>query len=338
MHAVAEVGIAAHWKYKEGHLALSKEDIQQIGRLRAIFEAAREVNDPSEFLETVKVDLFAMEFSYSPPQAMSKSSPLGPLRLILPMPFTPKSTYPCVGAKVDGRIVPLRYELQNGDCVEILTSSNQQPSRDWLDIAKKLAVPYPKYDGLSEKLNEPEALNWVKRSSQRNCPSTASASASSIRQENSRKHQSNLGTEKIEHLFYGIASGTQPLTRVMRILAPQTIEESRSPITAFFNRIRSKSTSPVLIDGEGDVLTSFARCCSPSQVNQSLVSLLEDTASASTEQIASNSYTWIPTAVCQYNGRTLRAAVTLQRLKSSAQTKWGCLLIWEPSVKVSKSM
>ena len=104
MHAVAEVGIAAHWKYKEGHLALSKEDIQQIGRLRAIFEAAREVNDPSEFLETVKVDLFAMEIFVFTPAGDVKIFPSGATALDFAYAIHTEIGNSCVGAKVDGQV------------------------------------------------------------------------------------------------------------------------------------------------------------------------------------------------------------------------------------------
>ena len=262
MHAVAEVGIAAHWKYKEGHLALSKEDIQQIGRLRAIFEAAREVNDPSEFLETVKVDLFAMEIFVFTPAGDVKIFPSGATALDFAYAIHTEIGNSCVGAKVDGRIVPLRYELQNGDCVEILTSSNQRPSRDWLDIAKTGRA----LSKIRRVIREAERARGIELGEEILTKelSKHSISFSKLQKAGKLKEAAKqLGHREIEHLFYGIASGTQPLTRVMRILAPQTIEESRSPITAFFNRIRSKSTSPVLIDGEGDVLTSFARCCSP---------------------------------------------------------------------------
>ena len=107
MHEVAENGIAAHWRYKEGHLALSREDVQKVIKLRELFEAAREVEDPAEFLETVKVDLFAAEAFAFTPRGDVKFFPLGATALDFAYAIHTEVGNRCTGIKVNGRMVPL---------------------------------------------------------------------------------------------------------------------------------------------------------------------------------------------------------------------------------------
>src|SRR6516164_9368253 len=134
MHKMAEEGIAAHWKYKDG--PISAVDEKRLAWLRQVVEWQRDVTDPNEFLSTLKIDLF--------PEEVYTFSPKGKI-VILPRDATPvdfaytihsEVGNTCVGAKVNGRIVQLRYKLRSGDIVEILTQPGHQPSRDWLGFVK----------------------------------------------------------------------------------------------------------------------------------------------------------------------------------------------------------
>ena len=134
MHKMAEEGIAAHWKYKDG--PISAKDEQRLAWLRQVVEWQRDVQDPGEFLSSLKIDLY--------PEEVYTFSPKGKI-VILPREATPldfaytihtEVGHTCVGAKVNGRIVPLRYKLRSGDIVEILTQPGHTPSRDWLSIVK----------------------------------------------------------------------------------------------------------------------------------------------------------------------------------------------------------
>src|SRR6478736_3754105 len=134
MHKMAEEGIAAHWKYKDG--AVSAQDEQRLAWLRQVVEWQRDVSDPNEFLSTLKIDLY--------PEEVYTFTPKGKV-VVLPREATPidfaysvhtEVGHTCVGAKVNGRMVPLRYKLHSGDIVEILTQPGHQPSRDWLAIVK----------------------------------------------------------------------------------------------------------------------------------------------------------------------------------------------------------
>src|SRR6476619_3867389 len=134
MHKMAEEGIAAHWKYKDG--PVSAQDEQRLAWLRQVVEWQRDVSDPNEFLSTLKIDLY--------PEEVYTFTPKGKV-VVLPRESTPidfaytihtEVGHACVGAKVNGRMVPLRHKLHSGDIVEILTQAGHKPSRDWLSAVK----------------------------------------------------------------------------------------------------------------------------------------------------------------------------------------------------------
>src|SRR6476620_4369348 len=134
MHKMAEEGIAAHWKYKDG--PVSAQDEQRLAWLRQVVEWQRDVSDPSEFLSTLKIDLY--------PEEVYTFTPKGKI-VVLPRDASPvdfaytihtEVGHNCVGAKVNGRMVPLKTKLKNGDIVEITTQAGHKPSRDWLSFVK----------------------------------------------------------------------------------------------------------------------------------------------------------------------------------------------------------
>src|ERR1700747_745273 len=134
MHKMAEEGIAAHWKYKDG--PVSAQDEQRLAWLRQVVEWQRDVSDPNEFLSTLKVDLY--------PEEVYTFTPKGKV-VVLPRDATPvdfaysvhtEVGHTCIGAKVNGRMVPLRHKLHSGDIVEILPQRGHKPSRDWLGLVK----------------------------------------------------------------------------------------------------------------------------------------------------------------------------------------------------------
>ncbi len=138
MHRVAEYGIAAHWKYKEGDDKGSQSlDDLKLAWLRQSLELEKDVNDPKEFLESMKVDLFASQVFVFTPRGEVIELPNGSTPLDFAFKIHSAVGYKCVGAKVNNRMVPIDYKLCNGDIVEIVTSSNSNgPSVDWLLIAK----------------------------------------------------------------------------------------------------------------------------------------------------------------------------------------------------------
>jgi GTP pyrophosphokinase len=135
MHRLAEEGIAAHWKYKEGHRGTGLDD-NRIAWLRQLVEWQREMRDPSEFMSTLKVDLYPEEVYTFTPRGKVVALPRGATPIDFAYAIHTEVGHQCVGAKVNGRIVPLRYVIKNGEVVEILTQPGHSPSKDWLSLVK----------------------------------------------------------------------------------------------------------------------------------------------------------------------------------------------------------
>jgi guanosine-3',5'-bis(diphosphate) 3'-pyrophosphohydrolase len=135
MDRVAEEGIAAHWRYKEG-ASTTKIDETQFAWLRRLLEWQQNLEDPVEFLETVRMDLFPNDVYVFTPKGEVKEFPRGATPIDFAYSIHSEVGDKCVGAKVNGKMVPIRYQLQNGDIVEINTSNRQHPSKDWLEFVK----------------------------------------------------------------------------------------------------------------------------------------------------------------------------------------------------------
>src|SRR4051794_18663196 len=134
MHRMAEEGIAAHWKYKDG--PISARDEQRLAWLRQLVEWQRDVSDPDEFLSTLKVDLYPEEVYTFTPKGKVVTLPRDSTPIDFAYTVHTEVGHQCVGARVNGRMVPIRHKLRSGDIVEIVTQPGHQPSRDWLSIVR----------------------------------------------------------------------------------------------------------------------------------------------------------------------------------------------------------
>jgi GTP pyrophosphokinase len=135
MHRVAEAGIAAHWKYKEGK-GYDERDVKRFAWLRQLLEWQQELQDSQEFMNTVRVELFPEEVYVFTPDGDVKGFPKGATPIDFAYSVHTDIGHRCVGAKVNGKLVPLKYELKIGDIVEVVTSPHHTPSKDWLKIVK----------------------------------------------------------------------------------------------------------------------------------------------------------------------------------------------------------
>ena len=131
MHEWAEEGIAAHWRYKEGG-AISSDDEDQIKKLRDLLDAQQEIKNPREFMSNLKVALFPEDVYVFTPNGDVRSFPKGATPIDFAYSIHTDIGNKCIGAKVNRNIVPLKYQLQNGDTVEIITQTGHHPSKDWL--------------------------------------------------------------------------------------------------------------------------------------------------------------------------------------------------------------
>ena len=133
MHRMAEEGIAAHWKYKEGRVG-DQRDERYFQWMRQLLEYQQEVRDPQEFIQNLKIDLYPEEVYTFTPKGQVKAFPRGATPIDFAYAIHTDVGHQCVGARVNGKMVPLRTRLKNGDIVEIVTAAGHKPSRDWLNF------------------------------------------------------------------------------------------------------------------------------------------------------------------------------------------------------------
>jgi GTP pyrophosphokinase len=267
MHRVAEYGIAAHWRYKQSAATVGVDDGQRFAWLRQLLEWQQHVDDPQEFLRSVKEDLFSEEVFVFTPKGDLLNFPVGATVIDFAYRIHSEVGHHCAGARVNGRIVPLRYQMQSGDTVEIITTATQTPSKDWLKLVKT-----------SRAKNRIRA--WVKaQQSQRSV-----AVGREILERDLARHQLDLaelrkdGTlarvareleERDEDaLLASIGYGRRTPHQVLaRILPEQEIERRRERSEGAFQRlmrlVSRQSKSGVKVSGIEDVLVRFGKCCSP---------------------------------------------------------------------------
>lgn len=268
MHRIAEEGIAAHWKYKEGKKGPADDD-RRIAWLRQLVEWQREMRDPSDFMSNLKVDLY--------PEEVYCFTPMGKV-VVLPRDATPIDFaysihtavgHTCIGAKVNGRMVPLKHILRNGDIVEILTQSNSKPSRDWLTFVKTArarnkirhvinATEREKAVDLGQKLLEREARRF-------------GVSLGRISKQQMEAVAGEYGASKIDDLQAALGWGKYSARQVLAKLAPEIVP----PETAQPAPPPDESSAPaqkpgepgkdyvIQVKGIDDLLTYRAKCCNP---------------------------------------------------------------------------
>jgi guanosine-3',5'-bis(diphosphate) 3'-pyrophosphohydrolase len=266
MHRMCEEGIAAHWKYKDG--PVSALDEQRLAWLRQVVDWQRDVSDPSEFLSTLKIDLY--------PEEVYTFTPKGKV-VVLPREATPidfaysvhtEVGHSCVGAKVNGRMVPLRHKLHSGDIVEILTQPGHKPSRDWLSVVKSSRSrnkikhwlnihQRERAIEIGRKLIEKEARKYR-------------VPLKELKDDDLRRAASEYGLGQADDLMAGIGYGKYSARQVLAKLAPAANEPSpETPNTSgtFSSVVRrvfgGDSNNAIRVKGHGDLLVYRAKCCNP---------------------------------------------------------------------------
>jgi GTP pyrophosphokinase len=275
MHKIAEQGVAAHWAYKEkgrdgkGGEALSKKDAASFGWLRQLVEFQKDLTDPREFLETVKVDLFSDEVFVFTPKGAVKSLPRGATPVDFAYTIHSEIGEHCVGAKVNGKLVPLRYKLKNGDTVEILTSPHSHPSKDWLTFVKtsRATARIRQFIRQAEHRRSIEIGREVAEREFRRFGITLNKVQKGGELE---KVANALGYRIADDLIAAIGYGKVAPADVLRHLVPaeklaepQPAAVPTSRITEIFRKMARRPTGGVRISGIEDVLVRYGRCCNP---------------------------------------------------------------------------
>jgi GTP pyrophosphokinase len=267
MHRIAEEGVAAHWKYKAGKPG-AKDDDQRISWMRQLIEWSQELQEPSEFLTTLKVDLAPVEVYAFTPKGRVLELPRGATPVDFAYLVHTEVGHQCVGAKVNGQMVSLRHEIQSGDVVEILTQKGHHPSRDWLSFVKSSSAKSKIRHWINEQERE-EAMEMGKRLLE-NEGRHLGRSLKKIPEEDLLKIAADHGLSKIEDLFaavgFGKYSARQILTRIIGEPAkpeePPT-EDSAPTLVKTVKRMLGFGEAPLIVKGHDDLLVYRAKCCNP---------------------------------------------------------------------------
>ncbi|HEX8813071.1 MAG TPA: TGS domain-containing protein, partial [Terracidiphilus sp.] len=271
MHKMAEEGIAAHWKYKDG--PVSAQDEQRLAWLRQVVEWQRDVSDPNEFLSTLKVDLY--------PEEVYTFTPKGKV-VVLPRDATPidfaytihtEVGHTCVGAKVNGRMVPLRYKLHSGDIVEILTQPGHKPSRDWLGLVKSSRSRNKIKHWLN--LHQRERAIEIGRKLIEKEARKYRIALKDLKDEDLMRVASGYGLGRSDDLMAGIGYGKYSARQVLARLLPagathniagdiesEGLTSEPSAIASVVRRVFGDHNA-ITVRGQGDMLVYRARCCNP---------------------------------------------------------------------------
>jgi GTP pyrophosphokinase len=263
MHRVSEEGIAAHWQYKEGEDPSSK-DAEEVAWLRQILDWQKDLKDPREFLEMVKVDLYPDEVYAFTPHGEVLSFPLGATPIDFAYAIHTEVGHRCVGAKVNNRIVPLKYELKNGDIVEILTQPNHHPNRDWLKIVRTSRARTK----IRAWLNAQERSRSIVLGKELMDKELKKYRLSLKQfQEGNRLQEALLKLKfaDMDDFYAAVGFGkVTPRALVSTLLPDSELEEkAEGVVTRVVKRALGLREHRVKVTGMDDVMITLARCCKP---------------------------------------------------------------------------
>lgn len=272
MHRVSEYGVAAHWRYKEGNKGADKEFDQKVAWLRQVLEW-QDTSNPKELVNALKLDVFSGEVFVFTPKGDVVKLPIGSVPLDFAYRVHTDVGHRCVGAKVNGKIVPLDYTLQNGDIVDIITSKTGKPSLDWLNIV-----------GSSESKNK--IRNWFKRE---NKEENIEKGVEALEREAKRLNYSwkelccdnriqqvvkQLKSNTENELYAACGYGGIPVSTVLLRLVElykksKEHEDARKTTEQIIEKLKvqgakkAKNGTGVLVKGEPGVMVRMAKCCNP---------------------------------------------------------------------------
>ena len=265
MHRRAEVGIAAHWLYKEGfdHKPAKSGDRldEQMRWFREVLELQQDVHDPREFMEALKIDLFQDEVYVFSPKGEVFKMPQGSTPLDFAFHVHTEVGLHCNGARVDGRLVSLRYPLRSGETVEIITNKNSNPSPSWLEIVQTSKAKHRIRQWLKATQFE-EAVKLGREMIERELKKRKALDQLEAKLEEVAQ---DLGHSEPERLLAAVGNGAVPLLKVLNKIAPPPEKKRRIiPLPDRLSRALNRGASGgVRIQGVDNLMISFAKCCQP---------------------------------------------------------------------------
>ncbi len=270
MHKIAEYGIAAHWKYKEG-VAEDKEE-GKLAWLRQTLEWQKDLNDPKEFMETLKVDLFSNQVFVFTPKGDVIELPAGSTPLDFAFKIHSAIGVKCIGAKVNGKMVPIDHTLKNGNIIEIITSANSKgPSIDWLKIAQT-SNARNKIRQWLKKENKSDATDKGKEMLEKYVRRKGYDTQLLLKNQYLNKCAKNFNLSSAEDLYTAIGTGGLLLSKVISILLRYYHDEKQAELIrkekseqSEDNKKKTRKTehTGVTVKGVDNLLIRFSKCCNP---------------------------------------------------------------------------
>ncbi len=260
MHRTAEEGIAAHWLYKEGKVLAKEQYEQRFGWLKQLLEWQEETRDPKEFMENLKVDLFSSEVFVFTPKGEVKELPIGATPVDFAYAVHTEVGNHCVGAKINGKIIPLKSILNTGDILEIITNKAAHPSRDWLSFIKTSRAR----NKVTHFLKLAEAEQYIKVGKEeltRELKAIHANFQEVAKSEGFQKLWVDLGYPGADEIYIAVGSGRLSAKNLVHRLYPTTERFTKSdfipdtPVT--------RSQEGIIIKGLSHALIRFGKCCHP---------------------------------------------------------------------------
>lgn len=272
MHKIAEYGIAAHWKYKEGKQNNSEFD-NKLSWLRQMMEWQRELKDPKEFMESLKVDLFSNQVFVFTPKGEVIELPMGSTPIDFAYKIHSEVGNRCTGARVNGKMVPLDFKLNNGNIVEIITSSNSKgPSIDWLKIVKSTQAKN-KIKNWLKKEDKSDNIDKGREVLEKYVRRKGYDSQQIIRPQWINKAAKHFNLTSSEHLYASIGNGSIMVNKVVpmlqeyyRIEKQQELiqnEKSSADVQPTKQKRKKKEASGIKVKGVDNLLIRMSKCCNP---------------------------------------------------------------------------
>ena len=265
MHEWAEKGIAAHWRYKEGGSYKDNEE-DQIRKLREVLEIQQDIKNPKEFMSDLKLALFPEEVYVFTPHGDVKSFPKGATPIDFAYSIHTDVGNQCIGAKVNRSIVPLRYKLQNGDRVEIITQAGHHPSKDWLKnvITTRAITKIRNYINLEEKK---DSILLGRELLEKEFKRHNLKFAGFVKSDEIKKVFSAFSVNQLDDLISQVGLGRISAKRVVNHFQAGEPAEETEPVKEKLKKKKTASPSMgvslIGVDDPDDIMVNFARCCSP---------------------------------------------------------------------------
>jgi guanosine-3',5'-bis(diphosphate) 3'-pyrophosphohydrolase len=259
MHKIAEEGIAAHWKYKEGKVFDAKEE-KIFAWLRRVIEWQHELKDNKEFMEIFKIDLFSDEVYVFTPKGDVRDLPKGATPIDFAYAIHSELGHRCVGAKVNGKLVPLRYVLKSGDSVEILTNPAHKPSKDWLNSVVTSKAKTKIRQWIKTEQRE-QSVELGKTLLDKELAKHDKSLAKFLKSGELQTISKEFSFETVEDLFASVGYGLYTPLQVLGKIIPES--EKPSKLKTLISSFKKGKDNAIKVQGIDGLVVRFAKCCNP---------------------------------------------------------------------------